>query len=99
MMKIEFYDPEMCCSSGVCGPSPDPDLIRTTKVIEQLKNSGHTVNRYMMSRTPIAFSSNEAVYKELLSKGPKILPMVFVDGRVVCAGRYPSLDEMLAAAQ
>lgn len=23
-MKIEVFDPPMCCSSGVCGPAVDP---------------------------------------------------------------------------
>lgn len=27
MSKMEIYDPAMCCSTGVCGPSvnPEPD--------------------------------------------------------------------------
>ena len=26
MNKIEIFDPAMCCSTGVCGPSVDPEL-------------------------------------------------------------------------
>ncbi|PIW00617.1 MAG: hypothetical protein CO108_11440 [Deltaproteobacteria bacterium CG_4_9_14_3_um_filter_63_12] len=26
-MKIEVYDPPMCCSTGICGPSVKPELI------------------------------------------------------------------------
>ncbi len=28
MKKIEIFDPAMCCSTGVCGPSVNPELIR-----------------------------------------------------------------------
>ncbi len=27
MKKVENFDPAMCCSTGVCGPSLDPELI------------------------------------------------------------------------
>jgi len=29
MKTIEIFDPAMCCSSGVCGPSVDPKLVRS----------------------------------------------------------------------
>jgi hypothetical protein len=32
-MKIEIFDPAMCCSTGVCGPSIDPELMRMATVI------------------------------------------------------------------
>jgi len=28
MKKIEIFDPAMCCPTGVCGPSIDPELLR-----------------------------------------------------------------------
>ena len=28
-MKIEIYDPPMCCSSGLCGPSIDGQVFKT----------------------------------------------------------------------
>ena len=27
-MKLEIFEPSMCCSTGVCGPSPDDELIK-----------------------------------------------------------------------
>ncbi|MDP3260942.1 MAG: arsenic metallochaperone ArsD family protein [Thermodesulfovibrionales bacterium] len=27
-MKIEVYDPALCCSSGLCWPSIDPVLVK-----------------------------------------------------------------------
>ena len=34
MKKIEIFDPAMCCSTGVCGPSVNPELIRVAAVVE-----------------------------------------------------------------
>ncbi len=96
-MKIEFFDPEMCCSTGVCGPSPDAELIRVNEMIEQLKAQGHTTVRYMMSRNPETFSSNKNVYQELIGKGTSALPIVVVDGQIVSKGQYPTINDMLAA--
>lgn len=97
MLKIDVYDPEMCCSSGVCGVSPDPELIRVSAMLEELKAEGHTVNRYMLSRNPTVFSTNREVYTALLEKGAKALPIVFVDGQIVSAGAYPSSAQLQGA--
>ena len=36
-MKIEIFEPTMCCSSGICGPSVDENLVRINEDIELLK--------------------------------------------------------------
>jgi hypothetical protein len=36
MKEIEIFDPAMCCSTGVCGPSIDPELMRIATVINSL---------------------------------------------------------------
>jgi len=41
-MKIEVYDPPMCCSTGVCGPAIDPVLPRFAADLEWLKGRGVT---------------------------------------------------------
>ena len=33
MKKMVIYDPAMCCSTGVCGPSVDKDLLRVATTI------------------------------------------------------------------
>ncbi|MBL2347006.1 arsenic metallochaperone ArsD family protein, partial [Klebsiella pneumoniae] len=46
MKKIEIFDPAMCCSTGVCGPSVDSELIRISVAVNNLKNKGIDVTRY-----------------------------------------------------
>ncbi|MBK5481851.1 arsenic metallochaperone ArsD family protein [Peribacillus sp. TH16] len=33
MMKVENFDPSMCCSTGVCRPSIDPELTRVASAV------------------------------------------------------------------
>ena len=44
-MKIEIFDPAMCCETGVCGPSIDPELMRMSTVINALKEKGIIIKR------------------------------------------------------
>jgi len=95
-MKIDFFDPEMCCSTGVCGTSPDPELIRVGDLVGKLKADGHTVARHMLSRDSSAFTANKQVYETMLKQGMKVLPIVTVDGEIRAMGRYPQIDELFA---
>jgi len=97
-MHIQVFDPPMCCASGVCGPAPDPTLIRAAEVLEHLKADGHTVVRYQLSHHPAAFTETPEVYRILLNKGSAALPITVVDGVVRWVGRYPDYEEMLEAA-
>jgi hypothetical protein len=39
-MKIEIYDPPMCCSSGLCCPVIDPVFVKVNEAILNLKKTG-----------------------------------------------------------
>lgn len=41
-MKIQIYDPAMCCSTGVCGPSVDPELVRIQEALRRFRNKRQT---------------------------------------------------------
>ena len=34
-MKVEIYDPAMCCSSGLCGPAIETQLIVANLVLPE----------------------------------------------------------------
>lgn len=40
MRKIEIFEPVMCCSTGVCGPGVDKELLRVATFINQLEGEG-----------------------------------------------------------
>jgi len=48
-MKIEVFDPAMCCSTGVCGPSVPPALARFAGDLEWLARHGVDVTRYNLA--------------------------------------------------
>jgi sulfur carrier protein ThiS len=95
-MKIEIYDPAMCCSTGVCGPSVDPELVRIQESLRQIRKQAPEakIERYGLSADPQAFVANTTVAELLKSEGPECLPVVIVDGTVISKGRYPG-DEQL----
>lgn len=94
-MKIEIYDPPMCCSTGVCGPSVDPALVRFAADLDWLKRQGVAVERYNLSQQPAAFVENPVVKHTLTKEGNDCLPLTLADGAVVLKSRYPT-REMLA---
>lgn len=58
MKKMIIFDPAMCCSTGVCGPGVDPELLRVSTVLSNLKKNGIQVERYNLSHNPEAFVHN-----------------------------------------
>ena len=97
-MKIQVFDPPMCCSTGVCGPSVDPELVRFAADLDWLKRQGVEVERYNLSQQPAAFTGNDVVKTALGKDGNDCLPLTLVDGAVVCKGRYPTRDALAGHA-
>lgn len=98
-MRVDVFDPEMCCSTGLCGPAPDEGLIRIEEVLERLREEGVEVSRHQLSRDPQSFLGNDKVYQRILSQGTGALPMVAVDGDLQFTGRYPTYEELREALQ
>jgi len=93
-MKIEVFDPAMCCSTGVCGPSVDPDLARFAGDLEWLAGNGVDVVRYNLSSEPQAFVDNDQAKTALAERGDDALPLILADGRPMSFGAYPARDAL-----
>lgn len=98
MKKIEIFESAMCCSTGVCGSTIDPELIRIWILVQNLKNKGINIVRYSLGSEPDAFVANEAISKLLKEKGSEVLPVIVVDGEVVKEAGYPTNAELAALA-
>jgi Arsenical resistance operon protein ArsD len=94
MSKLQVFDPAMCCSTGVCGPSVDPALPRFGADLEWLRSKGLDVERYNLAQEIAAFTSNPVVKAELNSQGTKCLPLVLLDGSIVSEGVYPTREQL-----
>lgn len=95
---IEVFDPAMCCSTGVCGPSVEPDLARFAGDLSWIDGQGVGVRRYNLGQEPGAFATRDIVRSALESGGEKALPVILVDGRLKWIGHYPTREELAAAA-
>ncbi|GAO01264.1 arsenite efflux transporter metallochaperone ArsD [Anaeromyxobacter sp. PSR-1] len=91
MVAMEVFDPPMCCSTGVCGPSVEPNLARFAADLDWLRRQRVKVERFTLSQRPDAFAQNAAVMK-ILSDGT--LPAAAVNGRVVHTGSYPTRAQL-----
>lgn len=93
MKKMIIFDPAMCCSTGVCGPSVDPELLRVATTINRLKNNGILVERYNLTSNPQMFVDNKEINEILNKEGVEILPVTMVDGIIVKTKAYPTNTE------
>ena len=98
MLKLEVFDPPMCCSTGVCGPEVDPKLARFAGDLEWLKRQGVEVGRYNLSQNPGDFVSRSVVKNALTAEGNKCLPLILADGNIVSRAEYPSRETLAGFA-
>lgn len=95
MKKMQIFEPALCCETGVCGASVDPELLRITTVINTLKQNGVVIDRFNLNSAPMEFVTNYTVNMFVNQKGVEVLPCVTVDGNIVIEGRYPTNEEIL----
>ncbi|MBI4699453.1 MAG: arsenite efflux transporter metallochaperone ArsD [Nitrospirae bacterium] len=96
-MKIEIYDPAMCCSSGMCGPSIDPVLVKMNEAALALKKQGVEVLRFNLAQQPKEFMAYKTVADLLHKNGKKALPVTIINGEVFKTGEYPLYEELCIA--
>jgi hypothetical protein len=92
--RIQIFDPPMCCSSGVCGPEADPELVRVAADLAWLAEQGAMVERYDPSHRHDVFLGTPAVLAEVAKRPNGALPVTLVDGRVARTGSYPTRGEL-----
>lgn len=94
---VEFFDPPMCCPTGLCGPTLDQTLLDVNEMILALQRNNVRVERYQMSSNPNAFLNNADVMKLVREKQMEALPIIVVRGKVIKVGSYPNAEEIRAA--
>ena len=95
MTSVKVFDPAMCCSTGVCGPAVDPELVRFAADLDWLAGEGVSVERFNLSQQPDAFVAHTEVTQALREHGDGALPLILVDGRKVIEGAYPSREQLV----
>jgi hypothetical protein len=91
---LRVYDPAMCCSTGVCGPSVDPKLAQFSADLNWLKGQGMDVERFNLAQQPGAFAEDARVKEALQERGEACLPLLLLGAQVVSSGIYPTRDQL-----
>ena len=94
MTHLDVFDPPMCCSSGVCGPTVDPLLAAFAADVDWLTSQGVTVSRYNLAQDPQAFVAHSLVKDALQREGDRCLPLLIMNGEIVSQGAYPRREEL-----
>lgn len=94
MLKLEVFDPPMCCATGICGNNVDPKLVTFAADLEWLKKQGVDVVRHGLSFEPNEFVKNEVVKNTLQKEGNDSLPIIITDNQLVYKGIYPSREQL-----
>lgn len=94
MRTIEIFEVALCCSTGVCGPSVNEDLLRITAAVNKINASGGNAIRYNLNSNPDMYVKNLIVNELLMKDGETVLPITLVDGNVVKTQAYPSNGEL-----
>lgn len=94
MIKLEIFDPALCCPTGVCGPSVDPELTRISSALFIMEKMGQDIKRYNLATEPVKFVENTKVNTLLHQKGPDSLPAIVLNGEIVKTGIYPTNEEL-----
>lgn len=95
MKKMSIYEPAMCCETGLCGVGIDPELLRISTVLSNLKKNGVEVNRYNLSNFPQEFVKNQMINKLIMGDGVDSLPATVIDGKIVKTKAYPTNGEIV----
>lgn len=94
MKIIEIYEPAMCCPTGVCGPSVDPEILMLTAVAKEVNNTdGLRLLRRNLSHNPQAFARATQISEKIQNDGIDVLPITVVDGEIVKEAGYPSIEQ------
>jgi hypothetical protein len=101
MLEITIFEEAMCCSTGVCGPDPDEELVAVTHAVDKLEDtfSDIEVTRANMSSDIERFLNHEDVADAVESEGPSVLPITTADGEIVARGAYLSYETLKSTVE
>lgn len=97
VVRVEIFDPPMCCPTGICGPTIDPVLLDIQEALLKIHkqfDGAANVERYLLSQQAARFMQNPQVLALLKKEGTGILPITVVEGEVVKTKSYPSFQEL-----
>ena len=100
MTELTLYEEAMCCSTGVCGPDPDDELVEVSAALDQLEDEFDVnVSRANMQHNVEQFLETQQIADLVEEHGPSILPITVVDDEIVAKEAYLSYDELASTIE
>lgn len=98
MAKIDLviYEGAMCCSTGVCGPEPNKELIELNEALKRLQKEFKELNavRASISFNLDMFLKNSEISQLIQVNGPGVLPITTINGKIVAKQKYLTYAEL-----
>jgi arsenite methyltransferase len=94
-VSLQVFDPAMCCPTGVCGPTVDPQIARFAADLEWLAEKGVPIERFNLAQQPEAVAANGQVKQTLEEDGMDSLPLVLANSVIVSKGVYPTREQLV----
>ena len=93
---LTIYEGAMCCSTGVCGPEPDKELIEFNQTLKKLQGEFKELNvtRANMSFNIRLFLENKQIFKLIKEDGPEMLPIITLNGNIISKQSYLTYEEL-----
>jgi len=95
--ELIIYEGAMCCSTGVCGPEPDQELIAFNETLKKLQgqyNGQLNITRASLAFNSLMFFANKEIFQIVKENGQTILPITTINGKIVAMQRYLKYDEI-----
>ncbi len=100
--ELIIYEGALCCSTGVCGPEPDQNLIAFSETVKRLQNKyGErlTIMRASLTFNSLIFMAHPEIARLVKENGAEILPVTTINGEIIASQKYLKYEELNAAIE
>jgi len=94
--NLIIYEGVMCCSTGVCGPEPDKELIEFNETLKKINKefTDLKITRASLSFDVKMFLENKKIFQLVKESGKEILPITAINGKIIAKNKYPKFNEI-----
>ena len=94
--NLIIYEGAMCCSTGICGPEPDKELIEFNETLKKINNEFKDlkVTRASLSVDVKMFLENKEIFQLVKVNGQSILPIISINGNIIAKKKYLKFNEL-----
>jgi hypothetical protein len=100
--ELIIYEGAMCCSTGLCGPEPDQNLIAFSETLKRLQSEyGEklTIIRASLTFNSLIFLSHPEIAQLIKEKGPEVLPITTLNSEIIARQKYVPYEELKTAIE